>query len=338
MSGGNTYLEEFRVGVEAGGSYGVAVVPTRRQYFAPGGGLTPGGTAVVNTVVTGDRAQDVSGRPGVSAPAGTYSLPAAADTILEFLSLGLTDTPVVTTPGGGTTTRLHTYTGPGTALKSGTLQWHDGARPWQQTGVYADTGAIALAANGEATLSGSLFGKAHTQTALTGTPTAYTPLQSAGWEVKLYIDAVSGTDNYGTTLIAAADSTTQANIPLFNNALGRLYTGANTRDMQQAVINPFQAAGSVTFRAAGARALTEYNDFVAGTYKRLRFMIGDNVILEGALTAFVTVDIQVMWTEFNLVNEEAGVRTYVASYRYIKDNTNSLALRVRAQNSRASAF
>jgi hypothetical protein len=333
---GNTFLEEFRVGVET--VYGTAVVPTRRLYLAPGGGLTPGGTAVVNPVVTGDRAQDVSGRPGATAPAGTYSLPVATDTILEWLSLGLNDTPSVTTPGGGTTTRLHTYTGPGTALKSGTLQWHDGARPWQQTGVYADTGAIAIAANGQATLSGSLFGKAHTQTALTGAPTAYTPIPHAGWEWKFYVDPVAGSDNYGTTLIAAADSLTQAQIPLFNNALGRLYTGANTRDMQQAVINPFQAAGSVTFRAAGARALTEYNDFVAGTYKRLKFAFGDNIILEGVLTAYVAVDIQVMWTEFNLINEEGGVRTYVASFRYIKDQTNAFAIRVRAQNSRAAVF
>ena len=169
---GEIWTGEFRAGVET--TYGTPATPTRRLYFAAGSGLVPGGTAIRTSVLTGTRAQVVSGRKGVSEPGGAFSFPMDSAEILEPLEIGVNGTPTVTTPVGGTTTRLHVYTAPGT-LDSATFQFHDGARPWQAAGVYANTIRVAGNASGENTVSGDLFAAAFTQTALSGTVTARTP-------------------------------------------------------------------------------------------------------------------------------------------------------------------
>jgi hypothetical protein len=332
---GALWTGEFRAGVET--TYATTVTPTRRLYLAPGSGLVPGGSAIRHSVLTGTRAQVVAGRPGASAPGGSFTSMVESGEILELLEMGINGTPVVTTPGGGTTTRLHVYTGPGTP-DSGTVQFHDAARPWQMAGVYLNTLRLTGNANAGAELAGDLFGSAITQTALSGSVTSRSPTPYSGWESKLYIDPVSGTDNYGSTLIAAADSIISYDWSLAANNLGRLFTAANTRNMQSAVLGVLEVTGSMVFRAAGARALTEYNNFVAGTLVRLRLRLGDNTVLEGALNSFVDFDISAIWTEFTLLGEEAGVRTYQASFGYVYDATNSLAVRVRAQNARTAAW
>jgi len=334
---GELWLQELRAGVES--VYGTAVVPTRRLYWAADSGLQPGGSTTRHVLQTGDRAQVRSATPGVQAPSGTFSLPVSSDEILELLHIGVDGDPAITTPAGGTNARLHVYTAPN-ALASMTAQWFDGARPWQASGIYANT--LRLTGNpgegGTNILSGDLFAASMTQTALTGTVTDRTPLPMEGWEAQLFIDPVSGSDDYGTTLIAAAQSVVNWDLPIAQNNLGRLYTAANTRAMQAAIVGPLELTGSLTFVASGARSLTEYNDFVAGTQKRIRLRFGDNEVIEGALTYFVDVDIPIVWTEFDLLNETAGVRTYAASFGYLFDAANDFAIRVRCQGIREEAF
>ena len=336
MSGGEIYQGQFRAGLET--AYNTAAVPTRRLYLAPASGLTPGGSTNRHAVQTGGRAQIRSASPGVSEPGGSFSMAVAPGEVLEFLNIGVDGNPTITTPVGGTTTRLHTYLG-GQTLDSMTLQWHDGFRPWQATGVYANTLRVAGEASGANTMSGDLFAAAMTQTALSGTVTDRAPVPSEGWEAQLFIDSVSGADNYGTTLIAAGESVTNWDMPLAgSNNLGRLYTAAKTRAMQAATMGTYEATGSLTFVAKGARSLTEYNDFTAGTQKRLRMRFGETRILEGALYAFLDIDIPIVWMSFDLLGEVAGVRTYQAEYGYLWDVFNIFPLRARVQCDRTAAF
>ncbi len=335
---GEIFLSQFRVGVE--GTYGAAVVPTRKLYLGPDSNLVPGGTNVIHELLAGTRSLNRASSPGVQEPSGSFSIPVESAEILELLSMGLDGSPIISTPATATSTRLHTHIGGVNALDSGTTQFMEGANPWQMAGTYVSdlrfTGAPGP--GGENMLAGSLFGRSLTQTPLTGTVTDRTPIPYGGWECALAIDNVTGADNYGGTAIAAAESVTAWDIAVAENNPGRVYTAANTRSAQAVVLGQFGATGSLTFLASGARALTEYNDFVAGTQKRIRLTLGNNTILEGALKAFVTIDVQVIWTEFDLAGEEGGVRTYTASFSYIHDSSNGFASRVRAQSARATAF
>jgi len=315
-------------------------VPTRKLYLGDDSSIDPGGTNVRHTLMAGTRSRMRASSRGVQEPAGSYSMPVDAAEILEMLRIGVDGAPVITTPTGGTTTRLHTYLGGVNPLSSATLQFFDGALPWQMVGVYAGevrfTGAPGP--GGENQVAGSLFGSALTQTALTGTVTDRTPVPFGGWEAALAIDSVSGADNYGGTVIAAAQSVTDWDVLAANNNPGRVYTAANTRTAQSVVLGEFDATGSLSFIASGARALTEYNDFVAGTQKRIRLTLGNNAIIEAAFTTFVTVDVQVIWTAFDLTGDSEGVRTYSAEFAYVHDATNGFASRVRCQNARLTSF
>ncbi|HXI15481.1 MAG TPA: hypothetical protein VNM48_03845 [Chloroflexota bacterium] len=337
---GEVFTGSARAGLET--TYATAVVPTRKLYLGEDSSIDPGGSNVRHALQAGTRSRMRASSRGVQEPAGSYSMPTESAEILEILRIGIDGAPVITTPNATTApnTRLHTYLGGVNPLSSATFQWFEGANPWQLVGAYAGevrfTGAPGP--GGANQVAGSLFGSAFTQTALTGTVTDRTPIPYAGWEAALFIDSVTGADNYGTTAIAAAQSVTEWDVLAANNNPARIYTAFNTRNAQAVVLGEFDATGSMSFLASGARALTEYNDFAAGVQKRIRLTFGNNTTLESTFLSFVTVDVQIIWTAFDLTGDSNGVRTYSASFEYIHDATSGFASRVRAQCSRATAF
>jgi hypothetical protein len=325
---GNLYLQEFRAGLET--VYSTPVAPTRRIYFRPGSGLNRGGETRRHQFLTGTRDNTLAGTPAPQEPLGTFSLPVSCDEANELLACFF-GPAAITTPAG--TVRLHTFT-PGTP-SSMTLQWHDGARPWQEAGVYVNTLTIAGSANGENTISGELFGAGITQTALSGTATARTPSFFEGWETTLALDTYGGADNYGGTVIAAAQSIVSWSVTLTNN-LGRKFTASNTNAMQSAIINPMEVTGTVTFEAAGAQALTEYNAFVAATPRRMRLKFGTNDLIETTYFQHMNVDIPIVWTGMNLLAEDEGTRVYEASLAFIYDPVVAFGARIQTQSTRAT--
>jgi hypothetical protein len=328
---GQLYLQEFRAGRET--VYGTSVTPSRRLYFRPGAGLNRGGETRRHQFLTGTRDNTLEGTPAPSAPIGTYSMPVSSDECNEILACFF-GPATITTPGG-TTPRLHTFV-PGTP-DSMTLQWYDGARPWQETGVYTNTVHIAGSANGENILDGELFGAGITQTALTGTAVARTPSFFEGWETTLAIDAYGGADNYGATVIAAGQSVVSWDITATNN-LGRKFTAANTNAMQSAIINPMEVTGTLTFEAAGAQALTEYNNFVSATKRRVRLKFGTNDLIETTFFHQFVIDIPLVWTGMNLLGEDEGTRVYEGSFGFIYDPVPAFGLRIQTQSIRTANF
>lgn len=327
---GNLYLQEFRAGLES--TYATPATPSRRIYFRPGAGFNRGGETRRHQFLTGTRDNTLEGTPAPQMPVGPFSLPVSCDEANEILAMCLAPA-TITTPAGGTNSRLHTFL-PGTN-SSGTLQWHDGSRPWQMAGCYVNSLKIAGSANGPNEISGEFFAAAVTQTALSGTATARTPSFMEGWETTLYLDTFGGADNYGTTAIAAAQSVVSWEVNI-NNNLGRKFTAANTNAMQSAVVNPLEVTGTLKFEAAGAQSLTEYNNFVAGTKRRLRLKFGLNDLIEGSLYQEFRVDVPIVWTSMNLLGEDEGTRAYEAGFGYVYDSTPAFGVRIQTQSIRTA--
>jgi hypothetical protein len=268
---------------------------------------------------------------GASQVQGSLSMPLSSSEILEILDIGVKGGGVITTPGGGTTTRLHTYV-PG-ALYAATFEWMDGKNPWEIAGCYADTIEIDLDVQGQVMVNVGIFGTGMVAAALTGSLAQRTPDFFRGWEAKVYIDNLGATP--GTTEIPCV--VTAANISYSNN-LGRVFAANNSR--AACAVNPgeIDLTVSLTMRAAQATALTEFTAFQAGTQRLVRLSFGNNTVLEGSLYKFVTLDIPGAWTAVDLGANGQGERLYQFTGSYVYDAVNAFGFQVRAQNNRAAVW
>lgn len=113
--------------------------------------------------------------------------------------LNMIVTGVITTPGGGTTSRQHTFspTAQGTdAFKTLTIQEGDATAATQAAGAFLkDFGFVA--ADGGVDITGALQGRTPTAVTLTATPTAIAQLAVSPREIDIYIDPTFGA--IGTT-------------------------------------------------------------------------------------------------------------------------------------------
>jgi len=316
-------------------TYGTAVATaTRKLYYASDSSFKQSVDSTSHHFAVGRRDNVLEITNGAQMPAGTVSLPLDSAECMELFNIAI-GAPTTTTPGGGTTTRLHTYKPGSTAPESGTFQWDDGASAWQMSGVYANTLQIEGSAGGDNMLSAELFAKAMTQTALAGTPTDRTPNFYQGWEAKMYLETIGGTP--GSTNIAS----TLVNWSVtFNNNLGRKFTADNVNAMNKATLGEIDVTADLVFEAASATALAEYNhwftDDTAGRLVRLEF--GNNDILEGALKTFVKVDLPGKWTAVDISGSDAGTRTYNLTLGYKYDSVLAAGFQLLAQNARAAAW
>jgi hypothetical protein len=94
----------------------------------------------------------------------------------------------------------------------------------------------------------------------------------------------------------------------------------------------------LTFEAAAATALTEFNNWNAGTRRLVRLFFGDNEIIDGGDKKFVTIDLPGAWEATDLGGNDEGTRTYEMSLDYVYDVTNAYGVQIRAQNARAAAY
>jgi hypothetical protein len=330
---GEIWLSSFQAAKET--TYGTAVTTaTRKLYFASDSAFRQEIQSREHHFATGRRDNVMAITNGPQMPTGRVSMPLSPSECMELFNITI-GAPTTTTPGGGTTTRLHTYK-PGSSLpESATLQWDDGARPWRMDGTYGNTLGIQGSANGDNMLTCELFAKAMTQTALVGTPTDRVPDFYEGWEAKVYLDAIGGTP--GSTNIASW--LINWNVQ-FSNQLGRKFTADNVNAMNKATIGELQVTADLVVEASIATSLTEFNhwltDDVAGRLVRLEF--GNNDVLEGALKSFVTIDIPGKWSAFDLGQTDAGTRVYGLRYGYLYDSTLGAGFQARLQNARTVAW
>jgi Phage tail tube protein len=322
-------------------AYGTAVQPaTRRMYYEdPHFGLTRDVRTYKFATGTRDNARARSLGPQVID--GTLKLPLSASEIIELLLMNLNGATAPTQPAVGTdpTVYLWTFTpsSAATPLKSGTFEWHDGARAWLVSGVLCDKIQIAGSANGLNEITATMFGKAIAATTMTASLAERTPDVIEGWQTKLYIDSFLGTP--GTTQVTG--TLINWDVQLMAN-LQRKYFAANTNSLGAVAVGELGVEATLTFEASNAAALTAFGDFnvavATPTYKLVRLDFDEDAIISHAYTKLVSIDLPGSWTALDLGQNDNGTRTYQLKYQYIYDPTNLFGVQVRCQNTRAAGW
>ena len=311
-------------------AYGtVPTVSTRLMYFNPGSHLTTEREPRLHRFQTGTRENLRNITLGPEVAGGQVILPMSAE-ILELLEIGLLGSVAAVGAGANKTWTFK----PGTALDSATMRWHDGARPWRATGVYAGKLNIKGSVDGENLLTADLFAKSITQEALTGGLAAATPAVFEGWESAIAIDAFGGVA--GTTpktgLMLDWDVT-------IDNAPGRHYTAENTQAISSITLGEVSVEATLTVMASAAQALTEFNNWVAATKRLIRLIFGNNTAIGATgVNEKIWVDLPLAWTATDLNQESNGVRAYQLKGQGVYDVANVFGVQVIVTTARDAVF
>lgn len=327
---GELWRQTFQIGKET--TPGTTVAATRIMYFKPDSKLSREREPRPHRFATASRDNVRAFTLGPVVVGGTLAMPLSASEIIELLLMGIKGAVTPTTPGGGTATRLWTFT-PHETLDAATLEWNDGANVWEAGGVYVNKLKFTGSANGEAMVEAELFGMNLAATSLTGALSGRTPDFMEGWETKLFIDTFGGTA--GSTQKTGLLVNWEVEI---DNQMGRKYFAANTNDTGALTIGELEVKAKLTFEASAAQSDTEYTNWNAATKRLVRLDFGNNELIEGSLYKFVTIDLPGAWELFDLGGEDEGTRTYELSLQYIYDSSNAYGLQIRCQNARTAAF
>ena len=311
---------------------GTAVQPATRLVYWENPMLSLDIPATPRRSSSGRRDSVFAVTQGSKAAGGSMSMPMSADESLEILNIGVSGDPVITTPSGGTTSRLWTYKP--SELDSATIEWFDGKRGWIGAGYRANTLTFEGSADGDNNISADLFGADLEAGTVTSGLTERDPSFIQGWQSNLYADSFAGTP--GTTSLSG--TMVNWNVQISNN-LNRFYTSANTQAAKRTTSGDFDVTASITFDSDDAATLTEFNNWLAGTKWVLRLEFQDETgFIEGALRRFVTIDIPGAWTAVDLGGDSQGVRTYSLSFQSIYSSTLAAMVQVRVQCPRTAAF
>lgn len=260
-------------------------------------------------------------------PADVYALPF----ILEQLVKGA---GVIATPGGGVSSRTHTYTPTMTSddLLSSTLFWGD---PNVQVfrSAYCMVDELTLSADASSTdgvtMSVKGQGRFPSKTAPDSTPTMLNSPMLAPADMQVWID---GTGNpIGTTEIADRVVSTEITIPS-----GVVYkwiaTGpTGTRDFYHHGRAKRHAELKMVLELADT---TQYDQWVAETALKVRVRF-NGPIIEGVLRHYVQVDIYGPWDAPDWGELEGANRTIELNVLSQYDTTATHDFQVIVQNDRA---
>jgi hypothetical protein len=192
--------------------------------------------------------------------AGSFTMPMSADEMLELLLSTVQGGVTPTTPSGATLAHLWTFK-PSAALDSLTVEWDDGARVWQGAGIKGNQLKIDGGAMDENVVSLDLFATNVANVgSITGALAERVPTFLEGWQARLYIDTFGAA--FGGTLIS--DALMSWSIT-FDNQLDRVYVANNTLAANRVTTGELNVNAQITFDAAAAQALTEFNRWQAGT-------------------------------------------------------------------------
>lgn len=242
---------------------GSAVAATRKMYFQdPSLSITR--DPRVHRFMTGTRDNVRAYTNGPIQAAGAVQLPLSADEILELLLISVQGGVTPTTPVGATNARLWTFK-PAGSLDSATAEWDDGARVWQGAGIRGNQLQIQGANDAENSVSLDLFGTNVVAGSLTGALSERVPTFMEGWQTRFYVDPFTGTP--GTTPVPGILRNWQVSN---NNNLDRVYAANNTLGANRVTSGELDLTGSFTFDAYPGQALTEFNNWAAGTKRLIR--------------------------------------------------------------------
>jgi hypothetical protein len=263
---------------------------------------------------------------------GSLSMPMSAEESLEVLSMGISGTPVITTPATGVLTRLHTYK-PGD-LAAGTIEWFDGKRGWIGAGYRVNTLTIAGNVTGDNTLSADLFGADCVPGTVTGGLPERDPTFIEGWKTRLFVEAFTGTP--GTTEMPG--TLINWNVQVSNN-LDRRYTAGNTQAANRVIAGELDVTASMVFDSDSAFSIAEFTNWLNGVSRMVRLEFQDeSAFIETTLRRFVTVDIGGTWTGVDISATDGGIRTYSLNLQSKYQSTMASMITIRSQAARLAAF
>jgi hypothetical protein len=307
---------------------GTSVAATRKMYFEPDVTLAQEREARVHKFSVGRRDNVLAQTLGPQTVMFKGKQALSADELIELL--------LATVAGGVTPTGASPYVwtfAPGTTLDALTVEWQDGARPWEATGVFGSTLKISGSVDAQNTVEFEGMGLGMVQTALTGGLTDRVPTFIEGWETKLYIDAFGGTA--GTTAVNGTLVNWEVSL---DNKLAHEFFAQNSISAGVITLGEIEVTAKLTFRADPAVALTEFNNWNVQTERLVQLEFGQNDLISVGQYRYVKVNLPGSWSAVNLGGSNQNSRMYELSLQYVYDVTNAFGLEIEVQNARATAF
>lgn len=276
---GELWLQQVRVAKEV--TQGVPVTPATRRLYLMEPSLVDEGEASFHEFATAtpDNVREVTA--GAKVVGGRVQMPVSDNEMLEFLSCTLKGNVSPSTPAGGTLTRDWVFT-PDATLNYMTMEYDDGARAWQGSGIQGAGFEIAGAVGpGQANLATfDLIGLDLIISALTGAPSERIPTFMEGWETKFYLGAF-GTDPATLDPIHALLKNWRVRVARNPE---RKYLGNNTQSATEIVQGKLTVESDITIEAKNAQAVTEFNNWRAATKRMMRLEFGQNKQIEASPT------------------------------------------------------
>lgn len=254
---GELWRSYFQIGRED--PIGTPVAATRRMYFRPDSRLSRERDARPHRFATASRDNVRAHTLGPVKVGGKVSLAMSATELIEVLLITMAGG---VTPTGSGPNKLWTFT-PAETLEAATVEWQDGARSWQASGVHGNKLTISGAVNGENTCTVELFGRAMGLEDMTAALPERLPQFSEGWQTKLFVDAFGATP--GTTQVTGTLINWEVEI---DNALARKYFAECTLDAGAIPVGELGITAKLTYEAASAAAAAEFANW-DGMVKRL---------------------------------------------------------------------
>jgi hypothetical protein len=311
---------------------GTPVQPATRRVYWVEPMLSVERAPTVHRASSGRRDNVFAVTSGPITAGGSLSMPMSAEEALEVLSMGISGSPVITTPTDGVLTRMHTYKP--ADLASATIEWFDGKRGWIGAGYRANTVTFEGSVDGESTISADLFGTNVEPGTVTPGLAERDPTFIEGWKTRLFVNDF--TDDAGDTEMPG--TLINWNVQVSNN-LARVYTASNTQAADRVISGELDVTASLTFDADDAGALAEFDNWVDGVKRIIRLEFQDESgFIEEDLRRFITLDIAGAWTAVDIGGNAQGVRTYALSLQSIYQSAMAAMITVRAQAARTVAF
>ena len=324
---GEAFKRLFQVGKEV--TPGTPVAATRKLYGT--GALTRDRAIHMVDVQTGNRATVVGGKVRAVVAGGNFVQPLSADEIIEPLLMAVQGsvTPTVV----DTTGKQWVFKATGSTLDTATMEFYDGERNWQQTGVNIDTLSIAGSVEADNTLTATFFGREMITASQTPALADRQIDIVEGWESQLYIDnlgATPGTTNIPGTMISWKID--------FSNNMMRKYFADNTTATGAVILGKIGLKAEIVMEA-DTSALTEYTNRETAVQRLIRFQFGNNILV-GSTTAKkkVAIDVPCLAGAIDLTGVTNGTATYKMNFEYMNDATNGFPLQVTVVNARGTAY
>jgi len=265
---GETWAGSFQIGKEV--TEALAVAATRKIYFNPDGALSSAQDPRPHRFLVGRRDNVLDYTNGPEQAGGSVGMPVSADEMLEMLAITLQGGVSPTTPSGATLARLWTYKA-SAAVDSATIEWHDGANVWIESGVKGNQFTLTGAVADTNMISVDLFGTSTAHGSLTGALSDRVPSFMEGWQTRFYVDtfgsAFAQTPIPGTLI--------NWNVQVSNND-ERKYRGDNTLAARRVAVGELDVQSTIVFDAAMVNPNTsspfgieEFDRWKAGTKRGL---------------------------------------------------------------------